>query len=90
MNNIDILGIIAAILSTFAATPQLVQILSKSDSTKDLSMLTQLIHFVAAVLWAIYGFYINSYILCVECIFVSILYLLIISAIIRDSFTTTP
>lgn len=90
MNSIDILGVIAAILSTFAAAPQLLKILSKSDSTKNLSLLTQLIHLVAAVLWAIYGFYINSYILCIECIFVSILYLLIIVVIIRDYFTTTP
>ena len=89
MNSIDIVGVTAAILSTFAAAPQLVKILSKSNSTKDLSMLTQVIHFIAAVLWAFYGFYIDSYILCIECIFVSILYLLIILAMIRDYYFTT-
>ena len=34
MNSIDILGVIAAILSTFAAAPQLLKILSKSDLQK--------------------------------------------------------
>jgi len=77
------LGLAAAILSSVAAAPQLYKVMTP-NSTKDLSFWTILIHFIAAILWAVYGFLIQSIILFIECILVALLYVLILLAMFRD------
>jgi len=77
------LGVVAAILSSVAAAPQLCKVMAP-NSTKDLSFWTILIHFIAAILWAVYGFLIESFILFIECILVALLYVLILLAMFRD------
>jgi MtN3 and saliva related transmembrane protein len=59
INNIEILGLLAATLTTAAFLPQVY----KTWKTKDVSSLSLpmfLLFFVGIVLWFIYGLYINS------------------------------
>lgn len=77
------LGLVAAILSSVAAAPQLYKVMTP-NTTQDLSFWTILIHFIAAILWAVYGFLIESFILFIECILVALLYVLILLAMFRD------
>lgn len=59
INNIEILGLIAATLTTAAFLPQVY----KTWKTKDVSSLSLpmfLLFFLGIVLWFIYGLYINS------------------------------
>ena len=81
----SVFGVVAAFLSTTAAIPQLVKV-RKRHTTKDLSWGTMLLHLFSAVLWAIYGFMISSTILFIECVIVSVIYVLIWSAMLRDYF----
>lgn len=59
MKNIEILGLIAATLSTSAFVPQVYKAW-KEKSTKDISLTMYSILFVGLVLWLIYGININS------------------------------
>tara|TARA_R110001632_G_scaffold66962_8_gene157542 strand:- start:905 stop:1174 length:270 start_codon:yes stop_codon:yes gene_type:complete len=59
INNIEILGLLAATLTTAAFLPQVY----KTWKTKDVSSLSLpmfLLFFLGIVLWFIYGLYINS------------------------------
>ncbi len=59
LDNIEILGLIAAVLTTSAFLPQVY----KTWKTKDVSALSMpmlLLFFVGIILWFIYGFYIKS------------------------------
>ncbi len=59
MDNIEIIGLVAAVLTTSAFLPQVY----KTWKTKDvsaLSMPTLLLFFMGIILWFIYGIYINS------------------------------
>ncbi len=59
MGNIEILGLIAAVLTTSAFLPQVY----KTWKTKDVSSLSMpmlILFFVGIILWFIYGIYINS------------------------------
>ncbi|MCH7525256.1 MAG: SemiSWEET transporter [Bacteroidetes bacterium] len=59
MDNIEILGLIAAGLTTSAFLPQVY----KTWKTKDVSSLSMpmlVLFFVGIILWLIYGIYINS------------------------------
>ena len=59
MASIELIGYLAATLTTAAFLPQVVQVW-KSKSTKDLSLPT-LLSFIAGVLmWLIYGLLLNS------------------------------
>jgi len=59
LDNIEIIGLVAAVLTTSAFLPQVY----KTWKTKDvsaLSMPTLLLFFMGIILWFIYGIYINS------------------------------
>jgi len=77
------IGIIAAILSTVASLPQLKKVM-KRHTTADLSWLTQVTQCLAALLWSLYGYLIDSYILVIECCIVALIHFLILVAIFRD------
>ena len=59
MPNIEIIGLIAAVLTTSAFTPQVYKVW-KSKSTKDISLTMYLGFFVGVMLWLYYGIQINS------------------------------
>jgi len=56
---INILGFIAAILSTFGFLPQLIKII-KTKSVKDISFGMFAMFFAGGSCWFIYGIFINS------------------------------
>ncbi len=60
MDYIEILGLIAATLTTAAFVPQVYKTWQQK-STKDLSLTMYLVMFVGVVLWGIYGFLIDSF-----------------------------
>ncbi|WP_281541472.1 SemiSWEET family sugar transporter [Maribacter aestuarii] len=59
MTYIDILGIVAAILTTAAYVPQVYKTW-KQKSTKDISLFMYLVLLTGVLLWSVYGFYIES------------------------------
>ena len=59
MKNIEIIGLIAAVLTTSAFAPQVYKVW-KSKSTRDISLTMYLGFFVGLLLWLYYGFQINS------------------------------
>ena len=59
METIEIIGLIAATLTTGAFIPQVYKAL-KEKSTKDISLTMYLILFVGLVLWLIYGIHHDS------------------------------
>lgn len=59
MEKIEILGIIAAILTTSAFVPQVYKVWTEK-STKDISLSMYLIFLLGLILWLIYGMYQNS------------------------------
>jgi MtN3 and saliva related transmembrane protein len=56
IDNIEIIGLIAAFLTTFAFIPQVYKVI-KTKSTDGLSLTTYLIFIVGVSLWFAYGFY---------------------------------
>ena len=58
--NIEIVGVIAAILTTSAFVPQVYKTW-KSKSAKELSLTMYLVLFTGIVLWFIYGYVIESF-----------------------------
>ncbi len=56
---IELLGYLAALLTTFAAVPQLIKIM-KTKHTKDLSLLMFSMSFLGILLWLVYGVLIGS------------------------------
>ena len=57
--NVEIIGFIAAILTTASFVPQVIKTW-KSKSTENLSLIMYLAMFIGIVLWFIYGYNINS------------------------------
>jgi MtN3 and saliva related transmembrane protein len=60
MDYIEIIGIVAGILTSIAFIPQIVRI-RKTKSTKDLSWSMFLVFTVGIILWLIYGAMINEF-----------------------------
>ncbi len=54
MNTLDIIGIMAALLTTFAGLPQAVKIIRKKTS-KGISLVTYLVLLSGTLLWVAYG-----------------------------------
>tara|TARA_B100000780_G_scaffold99230_2_gene69289 strand:- start:6027 stop:6293 length:267 start_codon:yes stop_codon:yes gene_type:complete len=54
INNIEIIGLLAAILTTIAFIPQVYKVV-KTNSSEGLSLTTYLIFIVGVTLWLIYG-----------------------------------
>ena len=59
MDKIEILGMVAAVLTTAGYVPQVYKTW-KDKSVKDISLSTYLILFLGVVLWFTYGLMINS------------------------------
>ncbi|MEO9892177.1 SemiSWEET transporter [Aurantibacter sp.] len=59
MNAIEILGLVAAVVTTSCFIPQVFKI-SKEKSTKDISLVMYLIMALGLTLWLIYGIAIES------------------------------
>ena len=59
MNYIEILGLVAAVVTTSCFIPQVYKI-SKEKSTKDISLVMYLIMAVGLTLWLVYGVSIKS------------------------------
>jgi MtN3 and saliva related transmembrane protein len=59
METIEIIGLIAATMTTSAFIPQLIKVI-KLKSTKDISLAMYLVMFTGVVLWLIYGLHHNS------------------------------
>ncbi|CAZ95374.1 SemiSWEET transporter [Zobellia galactanivorans] len=59
MDYIEILGLVAAILTTAGYVPQVYKTWV-DKSTKDISLTTYLVLFVGVVLWLVYGLMISS------------------------------
>lgn len=85
MNMSEIIAVIAACISMVSNIPQVYKI-RKRHSTKDLHFYTFVLHFLSAVLWSVYGFLLNLYILGGEAAVVALLNFLILLGIIRDRY----
>ncbi|NER38614.1 MAG: hypothetical protein F6J93_32455 [Oscillatoria sp. SIO1A7] len=59
MNFINLIGFLAAILTTIAFVPQVIKAW-QSQSTKDVSLETIVLFSTGVFLWVVYGLYINS------------------------------
>lgn len=55
IDEIEIIGFLAAILTTVAFIPQVHKVI-KSNSTEGISLVTYLIFIVGVALWLVYGF----------------------------------
>lgn len=59
MDYVEILGLVAAVLTTGSFLPQAIKVI-KTKHTKDLSLSMYLMFFIGVFLWLIYGYTINS------------------------------
>lgn len=59
IDNVEIIGFVAAVLTTSAFVPQVYKTW-KSKSAESLSLTMYLVFFVGIILWLIYGISINS------------------------------
>ncbi|ASO04316.1 MtN3 and saliva related transmembrane protein [Arenibacter algicola] len=59
MENIEIMGLVAAVLTTYSIVPQ-VHKTWRNKSTKDISLTMYMAMFLGVVLWLIYGIYHES------------------------------
>jgi len=75
--NIEIVGVIAAILTTSAFVPQVYKTW-KSKSAKELSLTMYLVLFTGIVLWFIYGYVIESFAIKLANIITGLLVLMLI------------
>ena len=82
-----ILATVGASLSVSSNIPQVYKAWKSPDkrSTDDISPLSTCIHILAALCWSIYGFYLKLWILGVESGIVFLCWLLILFAIIKDT-----
>ncbi|SDS34848.1 MtN3 and saliva related transmembrane protein [Polaribacter sp. KT25b] len=55
----EIIGLVAAVLTTASFLPQVFKT-HKTKNTSGLSLTIYIVFFIGVVLWSIYGFYINS------------------------------
>ena len=58
-NNIEILGLVAAVFTTSAFVPQVYKTW-KAKSAKELSLTMFLVFFLGVMMWLVYGYLINS------------------------------
>jgi len=75
--NIEIIGVIAAILTTSAFVPQVYKTW-KTKSVKELSLTMYLVMFIGISLWLTYGILINSFSIILANIVTGLLVLLLI------------
>lgn len=75
--NIEIVGVIAAILTTSAFVPQVYKTW-KSKSAKELSLTMYLVLFTGILLWFIYGYVIESFAIKLANIITGLLVLMLI------------
>ena len=80
---VDYLALCGAIASTVANIPQVVKI-RRPNSTSDLHACTIIIHTVGSLVWAVYAYLLDLYIMLVECIIVFLLNAIILFAMYRD------
>ncbi len=59
MDKVEILGLVAAVLTTASFVPQVLKVW-KQKSTKDISLSMYVVFSLGLGLWLVYGFYINS------------------------------
>ena len=59
IDSYEIIGLIAAVLTTAAYVPQVYKTWKTKD-TKALSLTTYIAFFIGVMLWTVYGFYLNS------------------------------
>lgn len=84
-----VLSLVASALSLISNIPQAWKI-RKPNSTQGLNSWSISIHLVSSVLWSIYGFMLNLYILGIESGIVGLLYMIILCAIARDRYYPKP
>jgi len=77
INIYEIIGLIAAVLTTSSFIPQVYKAW-KSKNTKSLSLSMYLAFFVGVILWLVYAFHINSFSMIVANIVTAFLALLLI------------
>lgn len=73
----EIIGLIAAVLTTSAFVPQVFKAW-KSKSTASLSLPMYLIFFIGVILWLVYGFHLKSFAMIIANTVTAILALLLI------------
>jgi len=78
IDSYEIIGLIAAVLTTSAFVPQVIKAW-RTKSTKSLSLPMYLIFFVGIMLWLIYGFHLNSLAMILSNIITGILALILIN-----------
>lgn len=84
MENVEVLGLIAGILSTISFFPQALKAW-KTNSTKELSLCMYIIYSLSLILWGIYAWYIQAISLLVTEIVTSIFVLYILQKKMRES-----
>ncbi|MDU8884945.1 SemiSWEET transporter [Yeosuana sp. MJ-SS3] len=82
--SIEIIGFIAAILTTSAFIPQVYKT-RKTRSVENLSLSMYLVMLTGVILWLIYGIYIESYSIIVANLFTACLIVLLLNYKIRFS-----
>lgn len=86
--SIELIGLVAAVLTTSAYIPQVYRT-RKTKSVENLSLSMYLAMFIGVVLWLIYGMYIHSLAVILANAVTAILTLMILSYKIRFSKKTT-
>ena len=84
-DGVEAIGVAAAILTTIAFIPQVVQVI-KTNSVEGLSLLTYIIFVIGVFLWFLYGLKIGSLSMIIANAITVILALIIIYHIIKEKF----
>lgn len=79
------LALLGACSSMISNIPQVYKVRNK-NSTNDLHPCTIILHLFSAIIWSVYGFLLDLYILGIESAIVAFLYIIILCAIIRDRY----
>lgn len=83
------LALVGACLSMISNIPQVFKVRNR-NSTNDLHACTIILHLFSAIIWSIYGFLLDLYVLGIESGIVAVLYVIILCAIIRDRYISPP
>jgi len=59
MNNYDIIGFVAAFLTTFSFLPQAIKVI-KTKETEGISLIMYIVFILGVIMWTIYGFIIEN------------------------------
>ena len=59
MKHLEIIGFLAAILTTVAFFPQVIKVY-KTQNTQSISLSMYIVFSIGILLWLVYGFYLNS------------------------------